>query len=46
MEHISLRELHWEIWKDMGRRAQGMGISLHRGPSGELGRVSICLGLM
>jgi len=25
------------IWRDMGRRAQGVGITLHGGPTGELG---------
>jgi len=30
-----LGEPFLQIWKDMGRRAQGMDITLHGGPAGE-----------
>jgi hypothetical protein len=56
MEHLSLRGFVLGsprgeasllgIRKDMGRRAQGTGISLRRGPVQQLGRVLVCRGLM
>jgi len=34
------------IWKDMGRRAKGMSISLAGGTAGEPGGGLVCQGLM
>jgi hypothetical protein len=51
MEHLSVGALLGDpgggsffagYQEDMGSRAQGMGISLHGSPVGELGRVLLC----
>jgi hypothetical protein len=34
------------IWKDMGRKAQGTGITLHGGPAGDFNRGLVYRGLV